>query len=92
MVKTIKEIRQLARLARKLGISRLRMGDFEIALSMEAPASGKRVKENLEEMANSLSQGMPSDSDLLLAATPFYQTEAEKKSQAALDDEEESRK
>lgn len=65
---------------------------FSAAKELIAPAQAQAPKPEPETVLPELGEGMPSDADMLLYATPFFASEEEKKSAAATDDADEEQK
>jgi hypothetical protein len=64
---------------------------FRDAQDMKVQQATVPASEPVTELPD-LGEGMPSDADMLLYATPFFQTEDEKKENAAKDDAAENEK
>lgn len=64
---------------------------FKAAQELTAQAAPTPKAEPVTELPD-LGEGMPSDEEMLLYATPFFQSEAEKKEAAEKDDQEEDEK
>lgn len=65
---------------------------FNLAQEMRARETQPEKRPEPETELPDLGEGMPSDEEMLLYATPFFKSEAEKKEAAEKDDQEEDEK